>query len=85
MVLTATIKYTAPKYHGINTMVFVGWYFSMVGLLVVNTPRQNTMILYIVNHSIFWVVHFTVVVYFTITMVTKRYSVRYFYHSILLM
>jgi len=27
MVFSTTVKYTAPKYHGINTMVIL-WYFS---------------------------------------------------------
>jgi len=45
------------KYHSI-TMVLIPWYFGAVGLYftmvrMVNIPLQNTLILYLVNHSIF--------------------------------
>ena len=100
MVLSTMVKYTAPKYHGtkyhvINTMVFWGGifyrgtkyhgkiYFTVV--LMVNIPLQNTMILYLVNHSIFGGAFYSGSVLLPLPgTVTKRYLVWYFYHCILL-
>ena len=55
VVFSTMVKYTAPKYHGINTVVLIPWYFGVINftmVLMVNIPLQNTMILYLVNHSI---------------------------------
>ena len=38
MVLSTMVKYTAPKYHGINTMVILWYFSSRVGAEAGRTP-----------------------------------------------
>ena len=52
---STTVQPLLEKYHSI-TMVLIPWYFGAVYftmVLMVNIPLQNTMILYLVNHTIF--------------------------------